>query len=172
MAGVAEFELDGVRCFWAESDGPMTAGVVFGVGMTDEGFGQRGFTHLIEHMSLHDISRTTTHNGSVDFTNTTFHCRGTLADVQGFFQSALHALNNLPYHDLERESRVLAAESARKPGSFFLDVLAATYGFVGPGAVALPESGLSAVTPERLEAWKKHWFVKQNAAAFFHGPKR
>ena len=171
QSSVREFELDGVRGFWAESDGPMTAGLIFGVGMSDEAFHQRGLTHLIEHMSLHDIDRSITYNGSVDLTNTTLHCRGTLADAQGFFQAALNGLNNLPYHELERESRVLAAESARRPGSLGVEALAILYGYEGPGAVALEENGLLEVTPEKVEAWRQRYFVKENAAVFFHGPR-
>ena len=139
--------------------------------MSDEAFHQRGLTHLIEHMSLHDVDRGIAHNGSVDLTNTLLHCSGPLGDVQRFFQIAMHGLNNLPYHDLERESRVLAAESARRPHSSASEALAIMYGYAGPGMIALPEAGLHEVTPEKVEAWRQRYFVKENAAAFFHGPR-
>ena len=168
---VQEFELDGVRCFWAPGDGPLTAGLIFGVGMSDEDFEHRGITHLIEHLSLHDIDKGLSYNGAVDLTTTMLHCTGRLEDVRSYFQSALHALNEFPFHELERESRVLAAESARTPHSYAIEAMSIFYGFRGPGALALGESGLRAMTPEKVNAWKQRFFVKGNAAAFFSGPR-
>ena len=169
MGLMKQGEIDGVPCFWMEADGPLTAGLMFGVGTSDEPFANRGFTHLIEHLSLHGVDSEVPHNGAVDLTTTMMHCRGTVEEVGAFFERLLAGLAHLPYEQLERECRVLEAEAKRGRwvGTEALHVI---YGARGPGITAVPEVGLWNAASEPVEAWRRRNFVKPNAVAFFHGP--
>ena len=67
-------EIDGVPCIWEAGEGPLQAGLVFGVGRADEQLSISGVTHAIEHLALHACpvaSRLWT--GSVNISNTALH---------------------------------------------------------------------------------------------------
>ncbi len=169
---VLEVEIDDVPLFWVPSDSrELTGGIVFRVGLSDEPFVRRGFTHLIEHLALSTLNVDYDYNGFVDSTTTNFIARGSVDDIGHFVESTLAALVALPYDRLDVERRVLLAESERNGVSTAASALAVLYGANGVGAGALPELGLWQAEPETLEAWLAGWFTRRNMALWFAGPE-
>ncbi len=169
---VLEVEIDGVPVFWVPSDArELTGGIVVRVGLSDEPFVRRGFSHLIEHLALSSLSVDYDYNGFVDSTTTNFVARGSAADIGHFLDSTLAALADPPYDRLEVERKVLLAESERNGVSSSATAMAILFGANGVGASALPEMGLWQATPETLDAWLAEWFTRQNMVMWFAGPE-
>ncbi len=169
---VLEVEIDGVPVFWAPGDSrELTGGIVVRVGLSDEPFVRRGFTHLIEHLALSTLNVDYDYNGFVDSTTTNFVARGSADDVLHFVESTFAALARLPYDRLDVERKVLLAEAERNGASSAATALALLYGANGVGAVALPEMGLWQATPTALDSWRAEWFTRQNMVLWFAGPE-
>ncbi|MDH3303282.1 MAG: insulinase family protein, partial [Acidimicrobiia bacterium] len=169
---VLEVEIDGVPVLWVPSDSRhLTGGIIVRVGLSDEAFVRRGFTHLIEHLALSTLNVDYDYNGFVDSTTTNFIARGSPDDVLHFVDSVVAALSNLPYDRLDVERRVLVAESERNGVSSAASALAVLYGANGVGSMALPEMGLWQATPATLEHWLEEWFTLQNMVMWFAGPE-
>ncbi len=169
---VLEVEIDGMPVLWVPSDSrDLTGGIIVRVGLSDEPFVRRGFTHLIEHLALSTLNVDYDYNGFVDSTTTNFIARGSTDDVLHFVESTLAALSALPYDRLDVERRVLLAESERNGVSSSASALAVLYGANGVGSMALPEMGLWQATPETLDGWLADWFTGQNMALWFAGPE-
>lgn len=169
---VLEVEIDGVPAFWVPSDTrDLTAGIIFRVGLSDEPFAQRGFTHLVEHLALSALNVDYDYNGFVDSTTTNFIVRGSTDDVLDFIETTVAALHQLPYDRLDVERKVLLAESERNGVSATATALALLYGANGVGAVALPETGLWRATSDTLERWLAEWFTRENMVIWFAGPE-
>ena len=149
----------------------MKAGLVFGVGAVDERFQERGLSRLVHHLSTLQIHRSTVPSGEVDATHTTFQFSGPRGDVQQCFRTLLRTLNNLPHHALDEHAQALVKESLRREERATFEALSIMYGFGGPGIMALPATGLLRPRAEALEEWRRRYFVKENAAAFFVGPR-
>ena len=167
---VHEFEVDGVRCFWSPSHGAMTAGLIFGIGSIDERFGERGFAQIIAQLATPE-SQLANVAGRAEWTRTSFQATGPRDDVQDFLRMVLRSLNQMPYQGMENAAPELVRQSLIRSDMVTPEALSLIYGFQGPGTVSLPATGL--LTPEagEIDAWKQKFFVKENAAAFFHGPK-
>lgn len=169
---VLEVEMDGVPILWVPSDSrDLTGGIIVRVGLSDESFVRRGFTHLIEHLALSMLNVDYDYNGFVDSTTTNFIARGSPDDVLHFMESTLAALTELPYDRLDVERRVLLAESERNGVSSSASALAVLFGANGVGSMALPEMGLWQATPETLDGWLADWFTRQNMVVWFAGPE-
>ena len=149
----------------------MTAGLVFGVGTGDEDFGQRGYSHLIQHMALRHGDEVVEQDGFVDITTTSFFCTGPRDNVSQAFRNLLRALRSMPRQELVKESQTLLVGASNEHRATEREALSVSFGFQGPGAAALPEVGMFAVQPEFVDGWRQRHFTKQNAAAFFHGPR-
>src|SRR3712207_7403538 len=55
----SELTIDGIPVFVADGPPPLAAGLVFGVGRRDEDFVHGGITHLVEHLAMGALGRTT-----------------------------------------------------------------------------------------------------------------
>ena len=91
--------------------------------------------------------------------------------MRDFLNAAVRSLASLPFERLDTEVRVLRTEGQRRGGS--LGLAAPTgmrFGPVAYGVVDAPELGLRTVTPERVDAWRRRWFTRDNAALWLSGP--
>ena len=137
---IHETRLDGVRTVWVETDGPLSAVLMFRVGMVDETPTTRGITHLVEHLalaSLHTVAHP--YQGTTELTHTVFSAAGPPDDIAAFLQKVAAGLVDLPLDRLDLEARVLMAESMNDRASVWSSMLAHRFGPRGPGLVAYPE---------------------------------
>jgi zinc protease len=146
----------------------LDAGIVFGVGPSDETLATSGLSHLVEHLALRGLE-TDGVNGSVHASLTEVHIRGTRAEISGFFSEMGRRLSALPTEDLDVERRVLGAESNfRHPGRpESLEMMPIRFGWLGLGLVF--ETGLRLATPESATAWARRWFTASNAVCWSTG---
>lgn len=168
---VHQTEVDGVPTCWVDEDGPFTAGLVFGAALWHEAALERGLSHLVEHLALHDVQTVPyLHNGQVDLMGTSFFFRGEPSEAVEYFGGATRALADLPMARLEHEARVLGAESAARGRTPFGALCNLRWGNRGPGLLDSPEYALRTVTPDKVEAWRLDRFGHTNAALWCSGP--
>ncbi|GIE82509.1 hypothetical protein Aph02nite_84590 [Actinoplanes philippinensis] len=164
------FEVDGVPALFAESSGPLRAGLVFRVGQADEPLARRGITHLIEHLALHDAGAAGhDHNGVTAPDFTVFLTQGTAEEVRSFLAGVGASLRDLPAGRLPVEKEILRAEEAAHHGDDEMPVR--RYGARGYGLVAYPEFGLAGLGAEDLREWADRYVVRGNAALWITGPQ-
>ena len=73
---------DGLRARRRTIQGPLQAGLVFGVGRADESMLVAGITHVVEHLAFQRLGHLTYfHNGTVDSVCTRFFVAGDPEDV-------------------------------------------------------------------------------------------
>jgi len=161
----------GVPIFSAPLPGPVRAGIAFRTGWADEDLPRRGITHLVEHLALATLDRTSyDFNGAVEATRTTFHCEGTPDQVAGFLGGVTAALRSLPTERLNAEKAVLGVESRTRAASI-ADVLRVwRFGARRHGMGIYPEFGLEWLPPEAVEDWARQRFTAENAAIWMTCP--
>ena len=163
--------IDGVPVFVADAPPPVTAGLVFGVGRADETFVRGGLTHLVEHLVMAAVGRTTIDsNASVDLWRTEFIASGAPDQVADFLRRVCEALGDLPTDRLAVEADVLRAEGGRAAPPVVGGLLGELYGMTGPGLAAVREPALRSLTADDVRNWAGTWFTRQNAALWVAGP--
>lgn len=163
--------VDGVPVFYADGPPPFTAGLVFGVGRRDETFVDGGVTHLVEHLAMRTVGRTTIEsNASVDLTATEFFASGSPDRVVAFLRSVCRALNDLPTEQLAVEADVLRAEGGTVTAPPVALLLGELYGTTGAGLASTREPALRSLGPEAVRDWTARFFRRSNAAVWLSGP--
>ncbi len=166
-----ELTIDGIPVFVADGPPPLAAGLVFGVGRRDEDFVHGGITHLVEHLAMGALGRTTTEcNASVDVTVTEFTATGAPDRVAGFLQAVCTALADLPTDRLAVDADVLRSEGGLAAAPDVAVLLGELFGATGPGLASVREPALRSLTAEDVRAWARRWFVAGNAALWLAGP--
>ena len=164
-------QIDGVPVFVADAPGPLSAGLVFGVGRKDESFVKGGLTHLVEHLTMSAVGRTALDcNASVDLDTTEFTATGPPEQVAAFLQTVCRALADLPLDRLAVEVDVLRTENGGVAGPVLGTVLGELHGLTGFGLAAAREPAMKALTRDDLLEWAARWFHTGNAAVWFTGP--
>src|SRR5919198_3857487 len=155
-----------------EAPAPFTAVLMFRVGRADETLATYGITHLVEHLALFPLGRTTYQsNGVVEDGVTVFYAHGTQEQASDFITSVARALSSLPLERFEAEKRVLLTEDASSahPGPptrlMALCVGARTYGLG-----MYQELGLRTAAEADVERWAEEYFTRDNAVLWFTGP--
>jgi predicted Zn-dependent peptidase len=168
---VHEVLIDGVPVFAADGPTPLTAGLVFGVGRRDESFVRGGITHLVEHLAMRALGRTTLDcNASVDLTTTEFTASGPADRVAGFLRSVCLALADLPTDALAVEADVLRAEGGNTAPPAAGRLLGEFYGLEGVGLASVREPAVGSLTAGDVRDWARTRFTRQNAALWLAGP--
>ena len=171
LDGVWQEKVDGVPAYLVEGPAPLAAGLVFGVGRRDESFVRGGLTHLVEHLAMSTIGRTTLDvNASVDLASTEFTATGRPDRVVEFLRSVCLALVDLPTERLPIEAGVLAAEDGHVASPAVAGLLAELYGVVGLGLAATRDPALLSLTAADVRQWAAHYFNRGNAALWLAGP--
>ncbi len=126
---------------------------------------KRGWTHLLEHMAMHEGDHPNIQcNASVDLTTTAFHVTGEEPDIVGFLEGLTRWLSDPRLEALEHEREILQREASQ---SYYGDAamhLGHRYGAVGPGVADFRELGLHVVTAEGLREHARRFFTTGNAA--------
>ncbi len=164
-------EVDGVTTIWTESQGPLTAGLLFRTGRVDETLATSGYAHLIEHMALSTLPDAGgRHNGFVGGAVTGFTTIGRPEEVSAYLLSICRALKALPDDRLEAEKQVLEAEASARPYDVSTSLLVWRYGAAGYGLLGLPELGSRSARSEQLHAVVAQRFTSGNAVLWLSGP--
>lgn len=170
MGLVHEAEVDGVRTFWADAGRPtLAATLMFRVGGADETMATTGWLHLLEHLALHGLPRgTLAVNGSVSPLLTTFSMHGPPEQVVAALAEVTRRLAEPDLDELDRERRVLSAESATRGGPV-QRAFAMRFGAAGPGLLSYDDAALGRATPESLADLSVRAFCAQNAVLALDG---
>ena len=171
LDGVRQEWIDGVPAYVTEGPAPLSAGLVFGVGRRDETFVRGGLTHLVEHLAMSRIGRTTLDaNASVELASTEFTATGRPERVVEFLRSVCLALGDLPTERLPIEAGVLAAEDGHVVSAAVAGLLGELYGAVGLGLAASRDPALLSLTADDVRQWAALYFNRENAALWLAGP--
>ena len=164
-------EVDGVPVVWAPAPGPFSAGLVFGVGRRDETYVRGGLTHLVEHLAMSAVGRTTLDcNATVDLSTTEFTATGRPERVVEFLRLVCEALHALPVDRLAVEADVLGTENGAVVHAAVGALLAERYGGHGVGLAGYGEPATSALGPHDVQQWAATRFVRGAAALWLSGP--
>jgi hypothetical protein len=172
MTVLHDTEVDGVRCFWVETGRPTLAALLrFRHGIADEPLPESGWTHMLEHMALEGRGGGSLHvNGSVSLIECQFDAHGPVDAVADHFDALTAWLSEPLMPTLDRERRVLRAETQYRGSTPAGRALGWRYGARGPGLVTYDEPGLSRATADRLRARANAIFTRGNAVLVLDGP--
>ena len=162
--------VNGVTVLFADRPGPVSGGLLFRVGWSDEPLARAGLTHLIEHLALHgrhDVSGH--HNATTGESITHFHATGTEAEVVATLNGTCAALRELPLARIETEKEILRTEAAGRSFGASDRQRLERYGARGHGLAGYEGFGLSAITAEDVRDWASEWFVTGNAVMWITG---
>ncbi|HET9656813.1 MAG TPA: hypothetical protein VFP72_15780, partial [Kineosporiaceae bacterium] len=163
--------VDGIPVFWAHSPGPLTAGLVIGMGLQHEEFRSNGVGHAVEHLAMSAVPRShLDRNASIGLTETEFIATGPVPAVVEFLGQVCAALSDLPLPRLEREAGVLDAESGLSTNPAHAAALALRFGYSGLGLAPLGTLPAASLTPEQVRAHAQTYAVRGNAAVYLSGP--
>jgi predicted Zn-dependent peptidase len=163
--------VDGVAVFWARSPGPLTAGLVIGMGLQHEEFRANGVGHAVEHLAMSAVPRShLDRNASIGLTETEFTATGPVDAVVEFLGQVCAALADLPLTRLEREAGVLDAESGLSTNPAHGAALALRFGYCGLGLAPLGTLPAASLTPEQVRAHAQRFAARGNAAVYLSGP--
>ena len=163
--------VDGVPVFWAHTPGPLTAGLVIGMGLQHEVFRSNGVGHAVEHLAMSAVPRShLDRNASIGLTETEFTATGPVEAVTEFLAQVCTALGDLPLQRLEREAGVLDAESGLSTNPAHGAALALRFGYTGLGLAPLGTLPAAALTPEQVRAHAGRLALRDNAALYLSGP--
>ncbi|UOY01169.1 insulinase family protein [Blastococcus sp. PRF04-17] len=165
-------EIDGVPFFTTPGPARATAALVFGVGLRDETFATQGITHLIEHLVMGTLPKSHLEsNATVDVESTIFYATGRPAAVAAFLEGVCAALADPPFDRMDKEIGVLQAENCTGSHPTASALWAARFRLNGPG-LAMAGGGVPEwLTEEAVRAHARKWFVRDNAAAMWHGDR-
>jgi len=164
--------VDGVPVYWTDATTAQpTIALIFRVGLVDEQFGQRGVTHLVEHLALNDLRGALySFNGRVASTTTVFTASGNAEDLVEFVRDLCRNLRNLPLQRIRHEIQVLATEAQKRPQVLDAQLLSIHCGYTQYGWMAMPELGLSKLSESDVAAWAAAMFTRDNLAVWIAGP--
>jgi len=168
---VKEASVDGVRCFWVETNRPtLRASLMFRQGLADEPLVESGWLHLLEHLALDGKGGgALSINGSVSLLQTTFDAHGPADLVATHLASVTRWLRDPDLSRLEHERGVLAAEASMRGGASSR-AMGWRYGARGPGVINLDEPGIGRASDEALRARAGRVFTRGNAVLVLDGP--
>lgn len=166
------YEVDGIPAFWVETPEPYFAVIAFRVGVADETLPRYGTTHIVEHLAMSKLGRLAfPHNAGVSINTTDFYAEGDEDEVRGFITEVCQSIGDLPMDLLERERRVLKAETETKGSGGVLTVMQDLR--FGPASYGLPIYKETAThgSLDWVPDWAAEWFTRQNAVIGVAGPK-
>lgn len=171
MTLVNESDVDGVRCFWVDTNRPtLRASLLFRQGLVDETLPESGWLHMLEHLALDGKGGgALSIDGSVSLLQTSFDAHGPAEAVGDHLTAVSRWLKEPELARLEHERGVLAAESSARGGPA-LRALGWRYGSRGPGIFNVGEVGLGRASAGTLRDRAHHVFNRGNAVLVLDGP--
>ncbi|MGH8939713.1 MAG: insulinase family protein, partial [Actinomycetes bacterium] len=164
-------EVDGVPVYWSQGSEPLSATLLFRVGVRDETFRTCGVTHLVEHLAMSTLGRRRhQYNASVDVTYTEFAASGRPEGVLAYLSDVCAALTKLPMDRLGTEAKVLAAEEGNSVHPAVGELLRQRHGQRALGLAGVSPPALDQIDAGTVTAHARRFFVRENAALALTGP--
>jgi hypothetical protein len=163
----------GVPALHLPGDGVTTGTLTFRAGLMDEDFPTTGTAHLVEHLVMSRVRRSTIMiNAYVDPEETAFFARGPAPEVARFLSDVARAIqavsDGIPPQEVDREIGVLAAEGYQgDPAGIPLTEI---FGLVGPGLTSCSPVALAGITSDHVSSWARRFLVTGNAVLTVRGP--
>lgn len=155
---------------WEASSAPLTASLIFGVGVRHETYRTLQVTHLIEHLVMGTLPKSALdHNAWVDMNRTSFFATGEAGSVVEFIHRVCAALSDLPLDRLEHEARVLEAEDSRGEHPALAVALNIRYGNKGMGLASLDGPGARTLTRDHVRKHLRRYFTRANCVLVLTG---
>jgi hypothetical protein len=163
-------DLNGIAVAWSDLPGDVSASLVFGVGLRDEGVDRIGLSHLVQALVLDAVSSESDH--PISLVDTSFVASGPPDDVAGLLEQYCAALTDLQLGRLGRvANRIdpsdlptaldLASDSCRDAWG---SLLARRLGATGAGATRWPARPYGAFTVDEVRDHATRYFHAGNAA--------
>lgn len=148
----------------------MTAALVFGVGSRDETYRTCEVTHLIEHLVMGTITRSSLDcNATVTPTATAFHATGEPAAVCAFLSEVCAGIRELPVDRREHEARVIGIEASGVCHPAIASYLGHRYGAQSYGLADSPPDHAATLTDEHVVAHGQRYFHRDNLVLVMSG---
>ncbi len=164
-------EIDGVPVYWFPGPEPLTAQLVFRVGVRDETFMTTGITHLVEHLTMSAVQGPRHgRNATVEPSFTSFMVSGKPDAVAAFIAEACTKLASPELDRLPVEKKILSAEGGLSAGPVVADHVRYRYGLKSVGLVGVVPPALNAITEDQVLAHIRSYFTAGNAALVLNGP--
>lgn len=164
-------EIDGVPVFWVEGPPPLSAELVFRVGVRDESLITSGITHLAEHAVMRAVPAPRhDHNASVELSFTSFEATGRPEQVVTFLKNVCESISTPDLISLDIEKKVLAAEASSVVEPAIAEHLLRRYGLSSLGMAAVDQPALNAIGEVAVRKVISQFFTRGNAALALTGP--
>lgn len=164
-------EVDGVPVFWVEGPPPLSAELVFRVGVRDESLVTSGITHLAEHVVMSGVpSPRYDHNATVELSFTSFEATGRPEQVVAFIKDVCSSIRTPNLSSLDVEKKVLAAEASSVVGPAVAEHLLRRYGLASFGLAGVDQPALGGIEGAAVEKVISSLFTRGNAALALTGP--
>lgn len=178
MSATHTRRVDGVEVHHLDADGPLTADLLFRVGVVDETVSTLGLSHLVEHLALDGVEGLEPDvDGESAMTYTVMRVRGTperVADRLERICARLSALaaGGVSDAELAHARRVLEAEGGgpMADGPHAAEHLHHRLGAAGFGLGVVPARFLARITPAEVADWAGTRFTAGNALLVLSGP--
>lgn len=162
--------IDGVPVLWEDGPAPLTAVLVFGVGVRHETFRTVGITHLIEHLAMGALPKSPVDaNAEVEVGMTTFHATGRPELVVDFVNGVCAALSALPLDRLEHEVGVLKAEDSIVVHPAVAQSLVTRYGYLAQGLAGSTGAGPEQIRRDEVVEHAARYFNRANCVLVLTG---
>ncbi|WP_146069692.1 insulinase family protein [Arthrobacter sp. B0490] len=164
-------EIDGVPVFWVDGPPPLSAELVFRVGVRDESLVTSGITHLAEHVVMGGVaSPRHDHNATVELSFMSFEATGRPEQVVAFLKDVCANICAPDFGSLDVEKKVLAAEASSVVGPAVAEHLLRRYGLSSFGLAAVDQPALTGISREAVEEVIRTFLTRGNAALALTGP--
>ncbi|HJQ48059.1 MAG TPA: insulinase family protein [Amycolatopsis sp.] len=160
-------DIDGVPVFWNERPGPLSATLLFGVGLAHETFLRTGITQLVHHLARTGRYNT---NATTEMLHTRFEVRGGPETVADHLRHICESLSNLDTAPLERARGVLAQTEERGPGVTAWLPSSIWFGNQAFGLAGTVRIAPASASAADVRTWAAHWFHRGNAALVLSCP--
>lgn len=162
--------VNGIPALWTEGPEPYTAALVVGAGVCDETLRTAGVAHLVEHLVMAAMPRTTLEtNAWVDDELTVFHATGPREAVDEWLGTLCRVVRDLPLERLEVEARVLEAEDGAAAPPALAFMAGARYGTDGVGALGRHGAPSRTLTRDHVRDFVARRYVSGNAVVISTG---
>lgn len=164
-------EIDGVPVFWVDGPPPLSAELVFRVGVRDESLVTSGITHLAEHAVMRAVPAPRhDHNATVELSFTSFEATGRPDQVVSFLRNVCGSISSPDLGSLDVEKRVLAAEASSVVEPAVAEHLLRRYGLSSLGLAGVDQPALNAIDETAVRKVIGQFFTCGNAALALTGP--
>jgi zinc protease len=158
--------VDGVPAYVGDQIGPVTGGVVFRVGSSDESLLEHGFAALVAELAAVDVEGM---HWIVHETSTIFFTTGSAPDVKASLQAVCAALRALADDDVIDLADTILNERATPPQPP-VTILGVRFGARSFGLGGFPRLGLLRANGARVRSWVARHYTRANCILWSTGP--